>query len=191
MHFALRRRFVAIGESEYSRSNAGVCECRDRGCGDVSTERIEKNMKKPTLFTRLSLVLTLLLLVAAVLVGCGEQTPPETTGTSDVQSAPIAEPIGEGQYTFTFTAIFADGSAKRYTVSTDKEIVGEALLELELIEGEAGPYGLYVKSVCGVVADYDIDGTYWSLYTDGEMSMTGVDTLKSADAKDVEFRVAK
>lgn len=148
-------------------------------------------MKKPTLFTRLSLVLTLLLLVAAVLVGCGEQTPPETTGTSDVQSAPIAEPIGEGQYTFTFTAIFADGSAKRYTVSTDKEIVGEALLELELIEGEAGPYGLYVKSVCGVVADYDIDGTYWSLYTDGEMSMTGVDTLKSADAKDVEFRVAK
>ena len=29
-------------------------------------------MKKQTLFTRLSLVLTLLLLVAAVLVGCGE-----------------------------------------------------------------------------------------------------------------------
>ena len=150
-------------------------------------------MKKKTFFTRLSLLLTLVLLVAAVLVGCGEQTtsPVETTGTSDVQSAPVAEPIGEGQYTFTFTAVFADGSAKRYAVSTDCETVGEALLALKLIEGEAGPYGLYVKSVCGVVADYDIDGTYWSLYTDGEMSMTGVDLLMSADAKDVEFRVAK
>lgn len=140
---------------------------------------------------RLSLLLTLVLLVAAVTVGCGEQTPPQTTGTSDVQPAPIAESIGEGQYTFAFTAIFADGSAKRYAVSTDCETVGEALLELELIAGEQGPYGLYVKSVCGVVADYDTDGTYWSLYTDGEMSMMGVDLLKSADAEDVEFRVSK
>lgn len=150
-------------------------------------------MKKQTLFTRLSLVLTLFLLVAAVSVGCGEQTPStaETTGTSDVQPAPDAEPIGEGQYTFAFTAIFADGSAKRYAVSTDCETVGEALIALELIEGEAGPYGLYVKSVCGVVADYNVDGTYWSLYTDGEMSMTGVDFLLSADAKDIEFRVEK
>lgn len=148
-------------------------------------------MKKQTLMIRLSLLLTLVLLVAAVTVGCGEQTPPQTTGTSDVQPAPIAESIGEGQYTFAFTAIFADGSAKRYAVSTDCETVGEALLELELIAGEQGPYGLYVKSVCGVVADYDTDGTYWSLYTDGEMSMMGVDLLKSADAEDVEFRVSK
>ena len=110
-------------------------------------------MKKQTLLIRLSLVLTLCLLVAAVSVGCGEQTPPETTGTSDVQPAPDAEPIGEGQYTFAFTAVFADGSAKHYVVSTDCETVGEALIELELIAGEAGPYGLYVKSVCGVVAD--------------------------------------
>ncbi len=147
-------------------------------------------MKKQTMI-RLSLLLTLVLLVAAVMIGCGEQTPPEVPGTSDVQPAPVAEPIGEGQYTFAFTAIFKDGSAKRYTVSTDKETVGEALLELKLLEGEAGPYGLYVKSVCGVVADYDVGQMYWALYNDGEMSMIGVDSLKSADAKDVEFRVSK
>ncbi len=150
-------------------------------------------MKQITFLTRLSLVLTLILLVAAVLCGCGEQSsakPPETS-TADVQSAPGAESIGEGQYTFAFTAIFGDGSAKRYTVSTDCETVGEALLALELIEGEAGPYGLYVKSVCGVVADYDADQTYWSLYEGGEMSMTGVDSLKCADVEDVEFRVSK
>ena len=147
-------------------------------------------MKKQTII-RLSLLLMLVLLVAAVTVGCGEQTPPETPATSDVQAAPIAEPIGEGQYTFAFTAVFKDGSAKRYTVSTDKETVGEALLDLKLIDGENGAYGLYVKSVCGVVADYDVDQTYWALYIDGEMGMQGVDSLKSADAKDVEFRVAK
>lgn len=177
---------------------AGILEI-ERGCMRVPTSRLRrciirkdrKKMKKQTLLIRLSLVLTLCLLVAAVSVGCGEQTPPETTGTSDVQPAPAAEPIGEGQYTFAFTAVFADGSAKRYAVSTDRETVGEALIELKLIEGEAGPYGLYVKSVCGVVADYNIDGTYWSLYTDGEMSMTGVDSLGSADAVDIEFRVEK
>ena len=178
-------------EPEYSRSNAVVCECRHRDCGDCIIRKDRKKMKKKTLITRLSLVLTLCLLVAAVSVGCGEQTPQETTGTSDVQPAPDAEPIGEGQYTFAFTAVFADGSAKHYVVSTDCETVGEALIELELIAGEAGPYGLYVKSVCGVVADYNIDGTYWSLYTDGEMSMIGVDSLGSADAKDIEFRVEK
>lgn len=147
-------------------------------------------MKKQTMI-RLSLLLTLVLLVAAVMIGCGEQTPPEVPDISDVQPAPGAEPIGEGQYTFAFTAIFKDGSAKRYMVSTDKETVGEALLELKLIDGEDGAYGLYVKSVCGVVADYDIDQTYWALYIDGEMGMQGVDSLKSADAKDIEFRVSK
>lgn len=134
----------------------------------------------------LSLILALLL---PVLAGCGTDTPAETTAATTVSAE--ATPIGEGQYVFPFTATFLDGSAKHYTVSTDCATVGEALLSLGLIEGEDGPFGIYVKSVCGVVADYDVDQTYWALYIDGEMAMSGVDTVSTADAGSIEFRVSK
>ena len=134
-------------------------------------------MKKQSLFVRISLVLTLVLLVAAVFVGCGEEV--ETTNAISAE------------YTFEFSAVFADGTKETHTVTTTCETVGDALTVLGYIKGEEGAYGLYVKEVCGVVADYDIDGTYWALYIDGEYGMNGVDTLKCADVQNVEFRVEK
>ena len=63
-----------------------------------------------------------------------------------------------------------------FTINTDKDKVGEALLEHNLIEGDEGAYGLYVKKVNGITADYDIDQSYWSFYINGEIAMAGVDT---------------
>ena len=130
-------------------------------------------MRKASFKTRLSLLLILTLLVAAVAVGCGEKT------------------THVGEYSFDFIATFADGTQKEFEVSTTCETVGEALMAEGLIEGEDGAYGLYVKSVCGVVADYNIDQTYWALYTDGEMSMVGADSVKCAEVSLVEFKVEK
>lgn len=65
-----------------------------------------------------------------------------------------------------------------FTVKTDKTILGDALLDVELISGEEGPYGLYVKTVNGMTADYDKDGRYWSLEINGDYAMTGVDTTE-------------
>lgn len=61
------------------------------------------------------------------------------------------------------------------TVKTDKDTVGAALLEYDLIAGEDGRYGLYVKKVNNILADYDVNGYYWAFYIDGEIAMTGVD----------------
>ena len=69
----------------------------------------------------------------------------------------------------TVIVVDADGNETNFVVSTDKETVGDALLELNLIEGEEGDYGLYVKTVNGITADYDTDGTYWAFYVNGEM----------------------
>ena len=63
-----------------------------------------------------------------------------------------------------------------FTVKTDKETVGDALMEHNLIDGENGAYGLYVKKVNGILADYDIDQSYWAFYINGEYAMSGVDT---------------
>jgi hypothetical protein len=62
-----------------------------------------------------------------------------------------------------------------FTIKTDKDTVGAALLEHGLIAGDEGPYGMYVKVVNGMSADYDVDQRYWAFYTNGEISMTGVD----------------
>ena len=61
--------------------------------------------------------------------------------------------------------------------------------KLELIEGETTEYGLYVKTVNGVTADYDVDQTYWAFYINGEYAMTGVDATDVEAGQTYEFRV--
>ena len=90
-----------------------------------------------------------------------------------------------------FTVTDKEGNSTEFIVCTDKTIVGEALLEAGLIEGEEGQFGLYVKKVNGIVADYDIDKTYWAFYVDGEYGMTGVDQTEIEEGKVYEFRVSK
>ena len=82
--------------------------------------------------------------------------------------------LGEGAKTVT-VEVTAEEKTVVFTVKTDADTVGAALLEHELIAGEEGAYGLYVKTVNGMLADYDVDQTYWSFLIAGETAMTGVD----------------
>ena len=75
--------------------------------------------------------------------------------------------------------------------STDKKMVGEALQECGLLEGEDGPYGLYVKTVNGITADYDVDQTYWAFYINGEYAMTGVDVTEITEGGSYSLKVEK
>ena len=83
--------------------------------------------------------------------------------------------FGNGAKTISVEVKVGDESVT-FTVKTDKETVGEALMEHGLIEGEDGAYGLYVKKVNGILADFDVDASYWAFYVNGELSMSGVDT---------------
>jgi len=84
---------------------------------------------------------------------------------------------GEGETTFSF-AVECQNETALVTVSTDADTVGAALAELNIIAGEDGEYGLYVKTINGITADYDTDGSYWAFYIDGEYAMTSVDSTK-------------
>ena len=99
--------------------------------------------------------------------------------------------LGEGSVKFTFIVVDADGNETNFVVSTDKETVGDALLELNLIEGDDSEYGLYVKTVNGITADYDTDHTYWAFYVNGEYSNTGVDSTPVNEGDTYEFKVEK
>ena len=97
--------------------------------------------------------------------------------------------LGTGEKQFTFEAHHADGTVNTVTVNTDKSTVGEALIEIEMISGEEGPYGLMVMTVDGETHKYEDDGKYWAFYINGEYAMSGVDTTEITDGATYAFKV--
>jgi outer membrane murein-binding lipoprotein Lpp len=144
----------------------------------------------------LSLALCAALAAAMLLSGCSSKTETDSTDAQTSTEAVAATAaateastdassdsadaieIGEGDTQFTFVVTDGDGVSKTYSVNTNETTVGAALLNLELISGEDSSYGLYVKTVDGITADYDVDGTYWAFYIDGEYAQTGVDSTE-------------
>ena len=132
-------------------------------------------MKKHSMKQTLSLILCTVLIAAMALsvTGCrGKTTPWETKTFTD------GETLGQGSKEFTFVVTDAEGNRSSATILTDKTIVADALLDLELIAGEDQDMGLYVKCVNGITYDYNTDGKYWAFYIDGEYAMTGIDSTE-------------
>lgn len=150
--------------------------------------------KMKTKFTKSLSVLLVLLLTLCILpwaVGCekgGGRTDATTTtaSNSDDREVPNAK-----KYNFTFTVVHGDGTRKDFSISTDEEILGDALLAEGLISGDDDKYGLYVKVVDGETADYAADGAYWALYIGEEMAMSGVDATELTDGGIYSFVYTK
>ena len=129
-------------------------------------------MKQNSMKNLLSLVLVFVLVAAAALTGCSGAPAETTEAPQDLVDVTV---LGEGSKSFDLTIVDKEGVSHLYQIHTDEEYVGFALIAHELIEGEEGPYGMYIKSVLGQVLDYETDGMYWSFYIGGEYAMTGVD----------------
>ena len=98
--------------------------------------------------------------------------------------------LGDGETTVTVEVKAGEHSVS-FTINTDKSTLGEALIEHSLIEGEASQYGLYVKKVNGILADYDIDGSYWGFFKGGEYMTSGVDSTEFSDGDRFELVYTK
>ena len=146
-----------------------------------------KNKKQ----TSLLLCMMLIVAIAFSATGCNEKNNNDSqTTTQDTQkSSSDITVLGEGETTFPFTVVDKEGNETLFEIHTDKEMVGEALLELDLIKGEDGAYGLYVKTVNGITADYDIDQTYWAFYVNDEYAVSGVDTTEIQNGQTYSFRM--
>lgn len=132
------------------------------------------------------------LLLAAMLLtlsGCAQKDA-APAAAQQAASLPGGD-VGKGQTAFPFTVVDKEGKETNFTVHTDKETVGDALLEVNLIAGEAGQYGLYVKKVNGIAADYDVDKTYWAFYVNGAYATSGVDATKIEENTAYMFKVEK
>ncbi len=62
---------------------------------------------------------------------------------------------------------------------------------LDNMDRQLKQFADYVKTVNGITADYDTDGTYWAFYVNGEYAMTGVDSTPVEDGAVYAFKVEK
>ena len=142
-------------------------------------------MKKLSLIL-LSVILASLLLFAS----CADNTTEATTAVTSEETtleglwadAVYCEDttLGEGENTVILQVTIEDKTVT-FTINTDKTILGDALTDAGLVEGENGAYGLYIKKVNGVTADYSVNQSYWAFYIDGEYAMTGVDSTEISE----------
>ncbi len=98
--------------------------------------------------------------------------------------------LGNGSKTV-YVEVNANEKSVTFTINTDKETLGDALIEHKLISGEKGPYGLYVKFVNGIEADYDKTSSFWALTKNGESLVTGVDGEKVKNKSHYELTYTK
>lgn len=143
-----------------------------------------------------SFILCMVLMVAMALstVGCnGSKDSGAASGDAGAQAGAEVQreggELGEGSKEFALTVTDKDGNETQFEIHTDKETVGEALQELNLIDGEEGEYGLFVKTVNGITADYDADGVYWAFYVNGEYAASGVDVTQITEGDSYALKV--
>jgi hypothetical protein len=159
---------------------------------------------KNTIKSTLALILALLMTLCLFSCKKDETETPQTPSGAENEAGGTIAPeglwasatylkdttFGEGAKTVTVKVI-ADGKSVTFTVKTDAKTLGEALLAHDLIAGDQGDFGLYIKFVNGIRADYDLDQRYWNFTKNGEYMMTGADMTEIADGEAYEFTYAK
>lgn len=159
---------------------------------------------KNTIKSTIALLMALLMTLCLFACKNGEAEAPQTGDSAASEAGGAIAPeglwkdatylkdteFGEGAKTVKVKVIVAEQSVT-FTIKTDAETLGDALLAHNLIAGEQGDFGLYVKVVNGITADYDVDQSYWGFSKDGEYMMTGVDGTAIADGEVYELTYTK
>ena len=136
---------------------------------------------------KMTVLAALVLMLVLGLTACGKK---EASNLWDNAKWTEDASLGEGSKTVE-VEIEMEEKSITLTIASDKDILGEILLDHEVIEGEMGAYGMYIKSVNGVQADYDVDQAYWAVYQDGEYLMTGVDSTEVSEGAHYELVYTK
>ena len=92
----------------------------------------------------------------------------------------------QGAKTVVVQVVHGDGSEKGFTLKTDKEYLGEALVEGKVVEDNQGDYGLYILTADGETAD-EAKQEWWSLSKDGVALMVGASSQPILDGEHYEL----
>ena len=155
--------------------------------------------RRKTMNKKLLAILCCLLSILCIFCGCTQENPQNKNMTDTVSDGNVVSDgdtaavfadgdiLGEGAIALTIKVVDADATESTFTVKTDADNLADALLDAKLVEGDDGDYGLYIKLVNGIRADYDLDKAYWSLQQNGELLMTGANDTPIADGEHYEL----
>ncbi len=129
--------------------------------------------------------LSVFLIILFVFVSCGTKDDiwADATYKEDIT-------FGNGEKTVVLEVAVLDNSVD-FTIKTDAVTLGEALKEHSLIEGDEGEFGLYIKKVNGILADYNVNRAYWAFSKNGETMLSGVDTTEILNGDNYELTYTK
>lgn len=153
---------------------------------------------KKTNFTKALLSILLAAILVLSLGACGAKTPDGNLSSAPSTASSVWEgalyskdtALGEGGKTVT-VKVKKDDSTLTFTLKTDGATLGDALVDTKLVEGEQGDYGLFIKKVNGIRADYNLDGAYWSINQDGKPLMSGADSTNISGGEVFELVYTK
>lgn len=82
-----------------------------------------------------------------------------------------------------------ESQTTEYQVQTDAEFLRQAMEEAEgfTFDGEEGDYGFTLYTINGETHNWNVDGSYWSIYVNGEYGQYGVDSQPVADGDVFRF----
>lgn len=146
-------------------------------------------MKKTNIKSMLSFIVCMVLIAAMALftIGCNDNSTSSDPTDTILNETDIRE-LGDGATQVSFTVVDQNGKEAHFIIHTDKTILSDALLEHDLIAGEDGEYGLYVKTVNGTTLDYNKDGKYWAFYVNDAYATKGVEKTEIDDTAKYCFK---
>ncbi len=135
-------------------------------------------------------IISVALIAVFIFCSCQNKPSDETATTTFVEMTEMTE-IGQGKNIFVFRVHDENGHITPFIIKTDKTIVGEALQEYGLIEGDEGNFGLYVKKVNGIFAEYETTGNYWAFYIGDSYAAQGIDMTEIVNGEVYSLRIEK
>ncbi len=151
-------------------------------------------MKQMKLILSLLLVMALTAATALTFGSCDKPDvgdPSGTTTNTALDSVSDSQETPKAEKTITVTVTDDKGEDTVFTITTTAEFLRGALEQEKLVQGDESEYGLYVKVVNGIEADYDKNGAYWGFFKGGEYLPSGVDTTPIADGDAFEIVYTK
>ncbi len=91
-----------------------------------------------------------------------------------------------GEKEVEITVVHGDESQTTFTYDTDAEYLGEVMQDVELVEGEKGEFGLFIKTADGETAD-ESKQQWWCITKGGEQVNTSADTTPIQDGDKFEL----
>ena len=99
----------------------------------------------------------------------------------------VARPqTSAGEKDLTIQVVHSDLSSQTFEVTTSAEFLAEVLTEHDIVQGEDGPYGLYILTADGETAD-EANQEWWCITRGGESLTTGASETPISDGEAYEL----